>query len=103
VTAIKPDTVVIVGAGIAGLCTTFHVVEKGVDRVVLLDKGKVGSGSSSRSGAVNTMLMSTETGTRARAITMDIFERFSKVLDNYSFHQVGCMFIYNEKQYRACE
>ena len=101
--AIKPDTVVIVGAGIAGLCTAFHVKEKGVNRVVLLDKGKVGSGSSSRSGAVNTMLMSTETGTRARSITMDIFERFSKILDNYSFHQVGCMSISSEQQYRDGE
>lgn len=102
-TTSKPDTVVIVGAGIAGLCTAFHVKEKGVTRVVLLDKGKIGSGSSRRSGAVNTMLMSTETGTRARSITMDIFERFSKILDNYSFHQVGCMSINNEQQYKEGE
>jgi glycine/D-amino acid oxidase-like deaminating enzyme len=99
----KPDTVAIVGAGIAGLCTALHLKEKGVERVVLLDKGKVGSGSSSKSGAVNTMLMPTETGTRARAITMDIFERFSKILDNYSFHQVGCMFILSEQQYLEAE
>ena len=99
----KPNTVAIAGAGIAGLSTAFHLKEKGVERVVLLDKGKVGSGSSSKSGAVNTMLMPTETGTRARAITMDIFERFSKILDNYSFHQVGCMFILDEQHYHEAE
>ena len=49
------------------------------------------------------MLMPTETGTRARAITMDIFERFSRILDNYAFHQVGCMFIATEQQYRDGE
>ncbi len=100
---IKPHTVAIVGAGIAGLSSAFHIKEKGVERVVLLDKGKVGSGSSSKSGAVNTMLMPTQTGTRARAITMDIFERFSRILEDYSFHQVGCMFIQNEQQYRDGE
>ena len=99
----KPNTVAIAGAGIAGLCTAFHLKEKGVKRVVLLDKDKVGSGSSSKSGAINTMLMPTETGTRARAITMDIFERFNKILENYSFHQVGCMYIMNEQQYLEAE
>ena len=99
----KPRTIAIVGAGIAGLCTALHIKEKGVERVVVLEKDRVGSGSSSKSGAVNTMLMPTETGTRARAITMDIFERFSSILDNYSFHQVGCMFIMNQDQYRATE
>ena len=77
----KPNTVAIVGAGIAGLSTAFHLKEKGVERVVLLDKSKVGSGSSRKSGALSTMFMPTETSTRARAISMDIFERFSRILD----------------------
>ena len=34
---------------------------------------------------------------------MDIFERFSRILDNYAFHQVGCMFIATEQQYRDGE
>ena len=82
-------TVAIVGAGITGLSTAFHLAEAGVGRIVVVDKGKVGSGSSSKSGAVNTMLMPTETGTRARAITMDIFESLSSILDDYSFVTVS--------------
>ena len=78
-TALKEKnlSVVIVGAGITGLSTAFHLADKGVPRILLIDKGQAGSGSSSKSGAVNTMLMPTETGTLARSITMDIFERFS--------------------------
>ena len=34
---------------------------------------------------------------------MDIFERFSRILDNYAFPQVGCMFIATEQQYRDGE
>jgi len=94
---------VVVGAGITGLSTAFHLADKGAQRILVVDKGRVGSGSSSKSGAVNTMLMPTETGTLARGITMDIFERFSKILDNYSFHQVGCLFIYNEQEFLATE
>ena len=59
-------SVVVVGAGIAGLSASFHLAEKGAGPIVLVDKGQVGSGSSSRSGAVNTMLMGTEAATRAR-------------------------------------
>ena len=98
-----PKTVVIVGAGVAGLSTAFHLAEKEVERVVLLDKGGVGDGSSIRSGAVNTMLMSTETATRARAKSMDIFERFSRILKDYTFYQVGCLGLYSSKQYSVVE
>ena len=98
-----PSSVVIVGAGVAGLCTAYHLAEAGVKRVILVDKQTVGSGSSSRSGAVNTMLMATETATRARGLSMDLFERFGDILDGYSFHQSGCMFICSEDQFRKRE
>ena len=97
----KPTNVVVVGAGIAGLSTAFHLADKGVKEVVLLDKGCVGSGSSSRSGAVNTMMMATENATRARGVSFDIFERFDRILDDYDFHQDGCMGIYDPGQFAA--
>ena len=100
---VRPKTVIIVGAGVTGLSTAFHLAEKKVDRIVLLDKGKVGDGSSIRSGAINTMLMSTKTATRARAKSMDIFERFSCILDRSTFYQVGCLGLYNTEQYSAVE
>ena len=93
-----PVSVVIVGAGMAGLSAAFHLAERGARRVIVVEKGKVGSGSSSRSGAVNTMLMATEATTRARGISFDIFERFDRILDDYQFHQVGCLGIYDEEQ-----
>lgn len=94
-------SVVAVGAGIAGLSTSFQLAEKGAGPIVLVDKGQVGSGSSSRSGAVNTMLMGSEAATLARGISFDIFERFDRILDNYDFHQVGCLGIYTSEQFET--
>ncbi len=95
-------SVVVVGAGIAGLSASFHLAEKGVNRLFLLDKGQVGDGSSSRSAVVNDMLMSTEAATRARAISFDIFERFNDLLDDYTFHQ-GCLCLYTPAQFDAAQ
>ena len=92
--------VVIVGAGLAGLSTAFHLAERGAT-VTLLEKDRVGSGSSSRSGAVNTMLQGNRAATVARGVSFDIFERFDEILDDYTFHQVGCMAIYDEEQFET--
>ncbi len=94
-------SVVVVGAGIAGLSASFHLAEKGAGPITLIDKGRVGSGSSSRSGALSTMLMGTEAATAARGISLDIFERFDRILDDYAFHQVGCLDLYDPEQFQA--
>ena len=81
----RPQSVVVIGAGVTGLSTAFHLVEKGMERVVVVDKGSVGGGSSLQAGGIITMLMATETEVRARAISLDLFERFSRILDGYHF------------------
>ncbi|MYB50533.1 MAG: FAD-binding oxidoreductase [Dehalococcoidia bacterium] len=93
----RPQSVVVIGAGVTGLSTAFHLVEKGVERVVVVDKGSVGGGSSLQAGGIITMLMPTETEVRARSISLDLFERFSRILDGYHFHQVGCLNLATEK------
>ena len=92
----RPQSVVVIGAGVTGLSTAFHLVEKGVERVVVVDKGSVGGGSSLQAGGIITMLLGTETEVRARAISLDLFERFSRILDGYHFHQVGCLNLVTE-------
>jgi glycine/D-amino acid oxidase-like deaminating enzyme len=94
--SIKPNSVVVIGAGVTGLSTAFHLVEKGVERVVVIDKGAVGGGSSLQSGGIITMLLGRETPIRARAVSLDLFERFSRILDGYEFHQVGCLNLFTK-------
>jgi sarcosine oxidase subunit beta len=95
----KPKTVVIVGAGIVGLSTAFHLAEKGVERIVIVEKGKVGDGSSIRAGGIVTMLQDNESAIRARSRSLDIFERFSSILPGYTFHQVGCLNLMREQDF----
>ena len=94
-------SVVVVGAGIAGLSASFHLAEKGAGPITLIDKGRVGSGSSSRAGGLSTMLMGTEAASVARGISLDIFERFDRILDDYTFHQVGYLGLYDPEQFQA--
>ena len=101
--ASRPGTVVVVGGGVAGLSTCFHLADKGVERVILVEKDRIGSGSSSRAGGISTMLMENETAVRARGISFDIFERFDRILDNYDLHQVGCLFLYDAEQFAVNE
>ena len=93
----KPQSVVVIGAGVTGLSTAFHLVEKGVEHVTVVAKGSVGGGSSLQSGGIITMLMATPTEVRTRAVSLDIFERFSRILDGYHFHQVGCLNLFTEE------
>ena len=86
-----------IGAGVTGLSAAFHLVEKGVERIVVVDKGSVGGGSSLQAGGIITMLMPTETEVRARSVSLDLFERFSRILDGYHFHQVGCLNLATEE------
>ena len=99
----RPQSVVVIGAGVTGLSTAFHLVEKGVERVVVVDKGTVGGGSSLQVGGIVTMLLTTQTEVRARGISLDLFERFSRILDGYRFHQVGCLNLYTEDVFARTE
>ena len=99
----KPQSVVVIGAGVTGLSTAFHLVEKGVERVVVVDKGTVGGGSSLQAGGIITMLLTTETEVRARGISLDLFERFSRILDGYRFHQVGCLNLVTEDAFARAQ
>ncbi len=99
----KPQSVVVIGAGVTGLSTAFHLVEKGVESVVVVDKGTVGGGSSLQAGGIVTMLLTTETEVRARGISLDLFERFSRILDGYRFHQVGCLNLVTEDAFARAQ
>ena len=46
----RSRTVIVVGGGVAGLSSCFHLVDKGIEKVVLIEKGRIGDGSSRRAG-----------------------------------------------------
>lgn len=95
----ESKSVAIIGGGVIGLSTAFHLAEKGVSKITLIDKGRVGGGSSLQAAGIVTSLEWNETAIRARLKTLDNFERFSQILDGYFFHQIGCLNLSSEEDY----
>lgn len=47
---------VIIGGGVVGLSTAYHLAQKKAGEVVILEKGQVGDGASSRAAGIYNML-----------------------------------------------
>jgi len=89
-------TTVIIGAGVTGLSTAYHLaLKRRGGRIVVLDKGPVGDGSSSRAAAIITGLLWSETGVLARKLALRRYRELSKELDGYRFHDVGCVNLFD--------
>jgi len=86
----KP-TAVIIGAGVTGLSTAYHLALKQFGRIVVIDKGPVGDGSSGRAAAIATGLLWTETGVRARKVALQRYRELSEELPGYRFQALGCL------------
>ena len=74
----KTADVVIIGGGIIGVSIAYHLALKKAGRIVLLEKGQLGEGSTSRcAGGIRTQF-----STEGKATTLDIsplsIERFEK-------------------------
>lgn len=88
-------TTVILGAGVTGLSTAYHLARKGCGKVILIDKGPVGDGSSSRAAGIITGLLWSETGVLARKISLRLFHELSNELDNYKFQNCGALNLFD--------
>jgi glycine/D-amino acid oxidase-like deaminating enzyme len=88
-------TAVIVGGGVIGLSAAYHLARRHFGRIIVLEKGLVGDGSSSRAAGIITGLLWSETGVRARKISLARFRELSQELDGYTFHAVGCLNLFD--------
>lgn len=84
-------TVVIIGGGVTGLSTAYHLALRNFGRIIVIDKGPIGDGSSGRAAAIITGLLWTEAGVRARKIALRRYRELSKELPGYQFQTVGCL------------
>src|SRR2546426_7838854 len=87
--------VVVIGGGVIGLSAAYQLARRGIGRVVLVEKGPVGDGSSSRAAGIITGLLWTETGVRVRKRCLELFQEFSTELEGYRFQQTGCLNLFS--------
>ena len=86
---------VIVGAGVIGLSTAYHLARKSYGSVTVVEKGRVGDGASSRAAGIITGLLWSETGVLARKISLTRFRELSGELDGYRYQDVGCLNLFD--------
>lgn len=86
--------IVIVGAGVTGASTAYHLASRGAGRVVLLEKDAVGSGSTGRTGGIIRQHYSNEVTARMAKRSLEVFQDFSeRVGGDASFVETGALFI----------
>lgn len=96
-------TTLIIGGGVIGLSTAYHLARKGFGRVIVIEKGPVGDGSSSRAAGIITGLLWSETGVLVRKLSLQWFRELSEELDGYTFQATGCLNLFDPPSWPARE
>jgi glycine/D-amino acid oxidase-like deaminating enzyme len=91
---VRTADVVIIGGGVMGTSIAYHLTQRGVQRVVLLEKNYLGSGSSGKSSAIVRTHYSTEITARIALKSLHTFAHFADVIGgNAGFVQTGMVIV----------
>lgn len=90
---------VIIGGGVTGASTAFHLTRRGVRNVTLLDKGTIASGGTGRSSACVRQHYSTAETCRMIRYSLDFFLNFAERVDGAScgFRHTGYLLGVDDK------
>jgi len=106
--SIRPVTetaeVVVIGGGCTGASIAFHLAERGVRRVVLLEKGALASGPTGRSTAIVRQHYSNEVTARMALESLRVFQKWGdRVGGTCGFVQTGFLVGVREGERAALE
>src|SRR2546430_922087 len=91
-----PD-VVIVGGGIIGASIAYHLTKKGVRDVLVLERDRLGSGSTGKNAGGIRLQFSSEINVKLSQRSLPHIERFAdEIGTDPHFHQVGYLFLITE-------
>ena len=89
--------VVIVGGGIIGASIAYHLTKKGVRDVLVLERDRLGSGSTGKNAGGIRLQFSSEINVRLSQRSLPHIERFADEIGaDPHFHQVGYLFLITE-------
>lgn len=93
--------VIIVGGGIIGLCSAYHLENRGIDATVL-EKGSIGSGNTERSLGGIRRQFSTEVNVELSEISYQVWNEFEERFGvDIAFRQEGYLFLAREEETAA--
>jgi len=94
---IKKANVVIIGGGVMGTSTAYHLARRGCRDVVLVEKKQLASGSTSLSAGGIRLQFSLEANIRIALESLRTFERFAEEFEaEIDFRQHGYLFLATE-------
>jgi sarcosine oxidase, subunit beta len=90
----QPASVVIVGGGVIGASIAFHLGEAGVEDVLLLERGELGSGSTSKGAGGVRAMFSDELNVRIALRSLEAWAAFGERPGwEIDLHRVGYLFL----------
>jgi glycine/D-amino acid oxidase-like deaminating enzyme len=97
--------VVIIGGGVTGTSTAFHLTRRGVRDVIVVDKSFVASGGTGKSSACVRQHYSTPETCRMIRFALDCFQRFEELTGGQScgFRRTGYLLGVDEKMRKPME
>lgn len=97
--------VVIVGGGIIGASIAYHLTKKGVHDILVLERDRLGSGSTGKNAGGIRLQFSSEINVKLSQLSLPHIERFAdEIGTDPHFHQVGYLFlITNDRDAAAFE
>src|SRR5215831_14867601 len=97
--------VLIIGGGVTGASTAFHLTRRGVRSVVLVDKGTIASGGTGKSSACVRQHYSTAETCRMIRYSLDFFQHFAERADGAScgFRHTGYLLGVDDKMRKPME
>lgn len=91
--------VVVIGGGVMGLSSAYHLARAGVERVVLLESGSLGAGSSARAAGGVREVFSDALNVLLARHSLETFERFEQEFGQpIDLHQVGYLFLLDSEE-----
>ena len=98
-TTARTADVIIIGGGVTGASTAFHLTRRGVRNVTLVDKGTIASGGTGKSSACVRQHYSTAETCRMIRYSLDFFLNFAERVDGAScgFRHTGYLLGVDDK------
>ncbi len=89
-----PDRIVIVGAGILGMYTAYHLARAGAGPITVVDRGWLSNGASGRNGGGVRQQWGTRATVRLARESVEAYRRFGREFGyNIWFRQGGYLFL----------
>ncbi len=93
-------SVVVIGGGVMGLSTAYHLASAGVTDVVLVEQGELGSGSTCKAAGGVRAQFSDRVNIELGARSLRTFETFQETFgQEIDLHQVGYLFLLEQPEH----